>query len=202
MILSKCCLCLSLFGLWLVLLMGCVSSVPKSNPNVRKNVEPKRDSRKIEARTGFKRKWNGLAPASYSAPQSSSLNRVSSQRMMGIIEGFLGIPYKFGGDDRRGMDCSGFVKIVFLKTENKKLPHNAAALFKIGESVEKENLSFGDVVFFNLEGEGISHCGIYLKQDLFVHASRKHGVSYGSLDHKIYLSSYVGAKRLTNAKKK
>jgi hypothetical protein len=86
--------------------------------------------------------------------------------------GLLGSPYKPGGTDpAKGVDCSGFVRHVYKQTEDIDLPHNAKAISRNGETVAKEQLQPGDLVFFNTMRKPFSHVGIYAGDGKFVHAS-------------------------------
>lgn len=115
------------------------------------------------------------------------------------IENSLGIPYRLGGDTPRGMDCSGFVKYIFQKTLDITLPRQVSALKTFGKHKDRKNLQFGDLVFFNnIESANISHVGIYLDLNQFVHASLSKGVIISSLDESYYNKRYAGARRVSD----
>jgi cell wall-associated NlpC family hydrolase len=109
---------------------------------------------------------------------------------------WLGIPYRLGGADRRGIDCSGFVAQVYQKLAGMRLPRTAAAQFQWGRAVDAKNLRAGDLVFFQTEGRSISHVGICLGGNQFIHASLSHGVTISSLREEYYAKRYRGARRL------
>ncbi len=90
----------------------------------------------------------------------------------------LNIPYKFGGNSILGIDCSAYVKKVygFLGMD---LPRTAREQFNEGEAIDKEELSIGDLVFFRTYASFPSHVGIYLGNNLFIHASLKREKSQG-----------------------
>jgi len=95
-----------------------------------------------------------------------------------------------------GIDCSGYVQKVFGLLDV-SLPRTAREQFHIGEPVSKEELSIGDLVFFRTYASFPSHVGIYLGNDLFIHASsRSRKVSIDSLDTPYYVKRFIGAKRL------
>lgn len=107
-----------------------------------------------------------------------------------------GISYRSGGTSRSGFDCSGFTRYVFAKY-GVSLPHNSAAQSRLGTAVSREDLQAGDLVFFETYRRGISHVGIYVGDNKFVHAPR-HGrrVSVDSLGSSYYAPRYRGARRV------
>jgi hypothetical protein len=108
----------------------------------------------------------------------------------------LNIPYKFGGNTFLGIDCSAYVKKVYglLGID---LPRTAREQFNEGEAIDKEELSVGDLVFFRTYASFPSHVGIYLGNNLFIHAS-SHGkkVKVDNLDAPYFVKRFIGAKRL------
>ena len=118
--------------------------------------------------------------------------------LSGEMQKLIGVPYKYGGLDSRGIDCSGFVFRVFINSYKVKLPHSSLAQSKLGKPVSKANLDFGDLVFFRISRNRISHVGIYVGEGKFIHASLKRGVMVSRLDEKYYLQYYATARRLIN----
>ena len=111
---------------------------------------------------------------------------------------FLGIRYKFGGTNKRGIDCSAFTKSVMKKSKNKNIPRTAQQQATVGKHVKKKNLRPGDLVFFkNTYKKGISHVGIYLGHNKFIHASSgAKKVTISNLNKKYYKQHYAGARRV------
>jgi LysM repeat protein len=113
---------------------------------------------------------------------------------------FLGARYRFGGSSRSSLDCSSFTQQVF-RDQNIRLPRTAREQFYVGnEVVRGDNLSKGDLVFFQTYARFPSHVGIYLGNRKMIHASsRDHRVVISSMDTPYYLGRYLGARRVTNA---
>lgn len=117
-------------------------------------------------------------------------------RLITIAKKMLDIPYKFGGSTTLGIDCSAYVKKVYGLLDI-ELPRTAREQFKTGEAVEKEELSAGDLVFFRTYAAFPSHVGIYIGNNLFIHASSMaKKVTIDSLDTPYYVKRFIGAKRL------
>jgi len=109
---------------------------------------------------------------------------------------FLGVSYNYGGESpQSGFDCSGFTQYVF-GLHGISLPRSSSDQWDVGTSVERSDLSPGDLVFFNTERRGkINHVGIYLEGERFIHASQHQGITITSMDDEWYKPKYVGARR-------
>jgi len=110
-----------------------------------------------------------------------------------------GTPYIWGGASRGGFDCSGFTRYVFLKERRLQLPHSASAQAQMGRPVAREELQPGDMVFFSTYRPGVSHVGIYVGDNRFIHAAnRRKGVRMDALSG-YYTKRYKWARRVTPA---
>src|SRR5690606_26993730 len=110
----------------------------------------------------------------------------------------LGIKYLYGGDTPdTGFDCSGLVTYAAEKSLGLKLPRTSADQAKLGQSIKRDELKTGDLVFFNTRGRRFSHVGIYLGDRKFVHAPRTGSVvRIESMDVSYWQKRYNGARRL------
>ena len=125
---------------------------------------------------------------------------VLQDRLTLFAKKLLNIPYRFGGNSLFGIDCSAYVKKVYSLI-GVDLPRSAREQFHEGMSVDGEQLSIGDLVFFRTYASFPSHVGIYLGNNLFIHASsRSKKVTIDSLDTPYYLKRFIGAKRLLDVK--
>ena len=125
--------------------------------------------------------------------------RASPRRLARVVEGYLGIPYKWGGTTRAGMDCSAFARAIFRQTYGIELPRTVKQMYGIGRIVnQRQDLKPGDLVFFRdvFSRQGVSHVGIYLGKERFVHAGVSTGGTITSLDHPYFYRRYVGARRV------
>jgi lipoprotein Spr len=109
----------------------------------------------------------------------------------------LGTRYKRGGENRAGLDCSGFVCRVFRELNGAKLPRSSGKQWKLGRLVSPADARPGDFVFFRggLFGT-VNHVGIYMGGGRFVHASTSNGVIYSSLDDDYYKKHFAGIRRV------
>lgn len=113
------------------------------------------------------------------------------------VEKWFGSKYSYGGVSKSGVDCSGLVVQVYKDAFHKDLPRTVAEQRKIGVAVINK-LEPGDLLFFRINGS-ISHVGIYLFNNKFVHAASsgsKAGVIKSSLDEPYYKERYLFAKRV------
>jgi hypothetical protein len=120
-------------------------------------------------------------------------------RIIRTAERFLGIPYLWGGTTPFGLDCSGFTQLVY-RINGIDLPRDASmqAEDRRGETVEKDALFPGDLIFFATPGKRISHVGLALGKDTFIHsAGRGEGVRINHLNDEPYADLYRNSRRIS-----
>ena len=125
--------------------------------------------------------------------------RASPSRLARVVEGYLGVPYKWGGTTRAGMDCSAFTRAVFRQTYGIELPRTSRQIYRVGRTVSRrQDLKPGDLVFFRntFSGRGVSHVGIYIGKGHFAHVGISTGATITALDHPYFHRRYVGARRV------
>ncbi len=119
------------------------------------------------------------------------------EKMLMEIIKYLDTPYKYGGNSLDGIDCSAFTQNIYKSVLSINLERSARLQFNQGIEVDDKNdLKFGDLVFFNTRKRvKPGHVGIYIQDNLFVHASSKRGVTISSIDHNYYSQRFMGARR-------
>ena len=111
---------------------------------------------------------------------------------------WLGTRYRRGGMSRKAVDCSGFTNIIYKNVFGKQLDRVSTAIAKnVKESVAKDDLLPGDMVFFSTFGKKyINHVGVYIGEGKFIHASIKHGVIVSSLAEGYYSKTWRKGGRI------
>ncbi len=158
-----------------LILMGCVS-------------HPRYTSVPVE-----KKKSQVVLPEESSEKDKSKIDKAKMGR---IIDSFLGAPYKFGGESKSGIDCSGLVVQVYRQYAGFRLPHDTKKLYQLVKNIDKDDLVYGDLVFFSDGWFSVSHVGIYVGAGKFVHSVKGSGVIVFSLDEGYYKKRYRGARRV------
>ncbi|MCL2374288.1 MAG: C40 family peptidase [Treponema sp.] len=119
-------------------------------------------------------------------------------RLLAAAESFLGVPYRWGGVDRRGMDCSGFVYVSFRDALHYSIPRTSQAMYNWAQRIPTANLQPGDMVFFVTVGTRVSHVGIYVGGGRFIHSASdgpRTGVIISHLSESFWQRTFRGAGR-------
>jgi cell wall-associated NlpC family hydrolase len=117
----------------------------------------------------------GSAPSAPSAPSSPAATTFDGYSVSSTALSLRGAPYRNGGTDPQGFDCSGFVQYVYNQ-HGVRMPRDVRQQFGVGQDVDPSILEPGDLVFFSTIAPGASHVGIAVGGDQFVHAPSTSGV--------------------------
>src|SRR5688572_17651055 len=144
-----------------------------------------------------------IAPTAPIAPIAPDLTarRFDGRAIAQFALGFRGVPYRLGGADPGGFDCSGLVQYVFAQY-GISVPRIVEQQYEIGDTIRPSEIKPGDLIFFNTKknGDGASHVAIAIGQDSFVHAPNSSGVvRIETLGSAYWGSRYVGAKRISES---
>jgi lipoprotein Spr len=137
--------------------------------------------------------------AKYAKMMNVTIDSITNVKLYSFVDEWLYTPYKWGGSDKRGIDCSAFIQKLLIQVYGVNIPRTAVDQF-FTKNVEKfrrsRYLSEGDLVFFHTVDERtISHVGVYLCNRMFVNACSK-GVIIGNLDDNYWQKKYVSAGRI------
>lgn len=111
------------------------------------------------------------------------------------IDEWYGTRYHYGGTTKKGIDCSAFVDSIYAVAFGITLPRTARDQYKATRRISRTELEEGDLLFFNTRG-GVSHVGIYLQNNKFVHASATYGVTVSNMFEPYYIQRFIGAGRV------
>lgn len=123
-------------------------------------------------------------------------NAQDNQKLYEAINSWLGVPYKYGGTDRNGVDCSAFVGIIYKQVYGVTLQRTSNDMLRDVNLISKSKLKEGDIVFFTNSNGKVSHVGIYLKDGLFAHASTSNGVSVSRVDDSYWSKHFYKGGRV------
>jgi hypothetical protein len=145
----------------------------------------------------------GTATADRRSSAQPSLKKCDAEAENPLVDEMLrhvGVPYEWGGSDPGGLDCSGYVGLVYRNACGLDLPRHSRSLYLSSDlqKVSLDELQTGDLLFFALSkgSRRINHVGIYLSGGRFVHASLTLGVIVSRLDEKYYSDRIAGARRV------
>lgn len=170
---------------WLiaVLIMGtaCGSSRKVSNRSETTTNATNAEDKKF--RTTYSAKLGVTLPANY-----------NKQLVLNVAD-WMGTPYKYGGLNKKGIDCSGFVNQLYLNVYKKQLVRSTSDLFNKAIPVPRKQLKEGDLVFFKINTKLPGHSGVFLFGSYFAHASTSKGVMVSSLDEPYWTKYFAGGGR-------
>lgn len=112
----------------------------------------------------------------YSSIMGVDVEAIQNGRLYAFIDQWMGTPYKFGGLDKDGIDCSGLAYLLEQQVYGINIPRITSQQVTAIKRKYEEELQEGDLVFFDYDGKKFSHVGIYLQNGYFVHASSTKGV--------------------------
>lgn len=131
----------------------------------------------------------------YAILLNTEVEQVQDNFLLKYIDEWYGTRYRYGGTTKSGIDCSAFVQAIYMSAFGMSLARTAREQYRGCRIVSATEMKTGDLVFFNTTG-GISHVGIYLQNNKFVHASTSFGVTISDLFDPYYLGRFLGVGRM------
>lgn len=139
---------------------------------------------------------NRLFYSEYSNRLGIPLDGTENKELLMAIDQWMGAPYQWGGCSEIGVDCSCLVKLIYEDVYGISLNRTSLFIYKYDlVQVEPDQLREGDIVFFQIKRKPVSHMGIYLKDNLFFHASQSKGVTISNLNRRYFQKHFVYAGR-------
>ena len=127
----------------------------------------------------------------FAAKLSVSESDIKNEKLYQFIKEWYGVRYKYGGKTKQGIDCSGFSATLYASVFKKQLSPSSKTQHDESKKVNKSDVKEGDLVFFNITGKSVSHVGVYLQNNKFVHASTSKGVIISDLSEAYYKKHFV-----------
>ena len=132
----------------------------------------------------------------YSDRLGVSESDIKNEKLYQFINEWQGVGYKYGGKDKNGIDCSGLTSTLYSKVYNKTISCSTKSLVGEVKKIKESDLKEGDLVFFNTNGKSISHVGVFLQNNKFVHSSTKKGVMISDMTEPYFKKTYVMSGRV------
>lgn len=125
----------------------------------------------------------------YAAILGVDKSNIQNGRLYAFVEQWMGTPYKFGGEDKDGVDCSGLVQLLEQQVYGINIPRSTSQQINVIKRKYEGELVEGDLLFFDYDGKKFSHVAVYLQNGYYVHASSSKGVIITKL-HDPYTYKY------------
>ena len=132
----------------------------------------------------------------YALLMNRNVESLSNLALYRFIDDWWGTRYRYGGQTRKGIDCSAFTGKLYADVYQQHLPRTAREQFQSSQAIKLDELQEGDLVFFNTRG-GVSHVGVYLGEHYFVHSSTNDGVTISSLLDDYYRNRFIAGGRMS-----
>jgi len=131
----------------------------------------------------------------YALLLNTQTEEINNLRLFQFIDDWYGTRYCLGGTTKTCIDCSGFVQTFYSTVYGSSIPRTAREQYSASTKISTKKLKQGDLLFFNTRG-GVSHVGIYLQNNKFVHASTNNGVVISDMSEAYYEKRFIGAGRI------
>ncbi len=157
--------------------------------------EPKPQTNFVATRTTEVESANSVQ-LKYAVLLNTEVEYLPNKELLESVDEWYGVRYRTGGNTKTGVDCSGFTVAVYSAVYGIALPRVSREQYRISRKISITELQEGDLVFFHTRGSGVSHVGVYLGNNRFIHASVSRGVMVNSLFEPYYVQRFLGAGRI------
>lgn len=132
----------------------------------------------------------------YAVLLKTEVEYLPNKALLESVDQWYGVRYRTGGNTKSGIDCSGFTVAVYAAVYGINLPRVSGEQYRISRKISTTELQEGDLLFFHTRGSGISHVGVYLGNNKFIHATVSKGVMVNDLFESYYVQRFFGAGRI------
>lgn len=175
-----------------------------SNPQVAATIPDTKAEKKETVSAGYEGNASGNSSSIENASElqlkyaqllNTDVEQIKTTDLLKSVDEWYGTRYRMGGTNKSGIDCSAFVQAVYLAAFGMAVPRTAFEQYRVAYHISATEMKEGDLVFFNTTG-GVSHVGIYLRNNKFIHASVSRGVAVSDLFDPYYLKRFLGVGRI------
>jgi hypothetical protein len=132
----------------------------------------------------------------YALLMDTEVEEIRNLELFSLIDDWYGTRYQLGGSTKKGIDCSALVQLFYSNLYGITLPRTAKEQFKAARTISRTELKEGDLVFFSTTHSGVTHVGIYLQNNKFIHAASSQGVTISDLFDEYWAKRLVGVGRI------
>ncbi|MGM0612418.1 MAG: C40 family peptidase [Bacteroidota bacterium] len=132
----------------------------------------------------------------YSKAFGYELSGNENPELIKTVDSWLGVPYKYGGCSKHGTDCSCLIRNIYKDVYGIELPRRSEDIGNKAKKINKKKATAGDLFFFEISGDKVSHIGLHISQGYFVHASASNGVMINHIDENYYRNAFSFAGRI------
>lgn len=132
----------------------------------------------------------------YAIELNTYLENITNVGLYNAIEDWMGTRYCYGGNSKNCIDCSAFTGVIYKAAYKVDLPRTSSDQYNLCTKIDRSELKEGDLIFFATKGRSVSHVGIYLHNNKFVHSSTSSGVIITDLDDSYWGKKYLGCGRI------
>jgi cell wall-associated NlpC family hydrolase len=177
-------------ALFILILLGLFFTSCRGNRDTKSTARVEAESAEVKA---LREKY-----ALQLGVEAEALKRQAA--LLRFVDEWYGVPYKYGGKDKNGIDCSAFSSLLLLNVYGITAGGSAQGMYEQCKTVEVAELKEGDLVFFKIESKKVSHVGVYLMNNKFIHATTRKGVMINDLNETYYKKYFfAGGKLKTTA---
>ena len=134
----------------------------------------------------------------YAILLDAPVEEMQDHRLISFLENWYGTRYRMGGADKSGIDCSAFVQTFMMFMYNVSMARTSREQYLQCDRILKSDLQEGDLVFFRTQRKkGITHVGVYLRNNKFVHASTSSGVMISDMNEAYFAQRFASAGRIS-----
>ena len=134
----------------------------------------------------------------YAILMNAPVEELNNEKLINFIDDWYGTKYRYGGEDKDGVDCSAFVQSFMLSLYGIGIARTSKEQYKQSDRIKKTLLTEGDLVFFHTRGKSrsVTHVGVYLRNNKFIHAASSGGVMISDLDEQYFRQRYIASGRV------